>query len=204
MGVLQSRTVELAATEDPTEPRPWRTMWLAPRQTIRNILDAENPPSWVLVLTLACLLFVIVSLEGDASGRVAVASSMRAIAWTLFDVGFHIIAAPIFMAWLARWLGKIASTSAIREAVVWSYVPLSASVVLWVPALLIVGPLAAAPTTPHHLVLDLTWVGVLIALIWSFVLGVIAVAEVLRIGAWKALAMTLVASIPGFALYGVR
>jgi hypothetical protein len=167
-------------------------------------VDAEVRPSWWPVITLAALHLAVGELKGDVSGRVRVASSLAPVAWALFDLAFHIVAGPFFVAYVARWFGRNGAVSAIREANVWSFVPFASSVFLWIPGLLLLGPLAASPDSPDHLLLVPIWLGVLAAVIWGVVLGVLMVAEVLRASAWIALAITLIASIPGFVLYGIR
>lgn len=196
--------MELEGTTTAPVPNPWRTLWFSPRLTITRIVDAEVRPSWVPVITLAALHLGVGELKGDANGRVVIASSVTPVAWALFDLAFHIVAGPFFVVYVARWFGRNAAVSAIREANVWSYLPFALSIFLWIPGLLLLGPLAASPDAPDHLVLVPIWLGVLAALIWTLVLGVLMLAEVVRASAWKALAITLIASIPGFVLYGIR
>lgn len=160
--------------------------------------------SWVPVMTLSGFHFALTELVGDANGRVAIAGSVVPVAWAFFDLAFYIVTGPFFMAVVARRLGLTARTSPIRDAIVWSHVPFAASLVLWIPALLLFGPLAASVNAPDHLALVPFWLAVTVALVWTLVLGVAGVAEVLRIGVWKALAITLIASIPGFIIYGIR
>jgi hypothetical protein len=156
------------------------------------------------VITLAALHFGLGELKGDPNGRVAIASSLAPVAWALFDLAFHVVAGPFFVVYAARWFGRNGAVSAIREANVWSCAPFALSVFLWIPGRLLLGPLAASPDSPGHLMLVPVWLGVLAAVIWGVVLGVQMVAELLRVSAWMALAITLIASIPGFVLYGIR
>lgn len=156
------------------------------------------------MIALAALHFGLGELKGDADGRVVIASSVTPVAWALFDLAFHIVAGPFFVVYVARWFGRNAAVSAVRETNAWSYLPFALSVFLWIPGLLLFGPLAASLDSPDHLVLVPIWLGVLAAVIWGLVLGVLMLAEVLRASAWKALAITLIASIPGFVLYGLR
>lgn len=167
-------------------------------------MDAEVRPSWVPVITLAALHFSLGTLKGDSNGRVVITRSVAPVAWALFDLAFQIVAGPVFTSYVARWFGRNAAVFAIREAIVWSYAPFALSVFLWIPGLLLLGPLVAAPDAPHHSGLVPIWLGVLAALVWTVVLGVLTLAEVLRASAWKAVAIMLIASIPGFVIYGIR
>ena len=62
----------------------------------------------------------------------------------------------------------------------------------------------AGPDAPDHLVLVPIWLGVLVALLWTLVLGVVTAAEVIQVSVWKALLITLIAAIPAFVIYGLR
>lgn len=48
-------TVTIDAPGAPPAARPWRTIWLSPRRTMRAILDGELRPTWVPVVGLASL-----------------------------------------------------------------------------------------------------------------------------------------------------
>ena len=156
------------------------------------------------MLGLSALHLIIMSIEGDGSGRVAIRGSAVLIAWAMFDLAFHVIATPFFTVYVAKWFGREADTSSIREALVWSYVPIAAGVVLWIPGLVLFGPVVAGSYAPDHLGLVPIMIAVLVSVIWTLVLGVLTLAEVLGVGGWKALAVMLIASVPGLIIIGLR
>jgi hypothetical protein len=93
------------------------------------------------------------------------------------------------------WLGGRATSQEIRAALAWSSVPVIASLILWVPLLILTGNDIFSGTTPHleaNPTLGLAFVafglGEFVLVIWPFVLVLKCVGEVHCFSAWRALA----------------
>jgi hypothetical protein len=184
---------------------PWRTMWFAPRATIRRVVDAEARPSWRPVIALAALDQVFTGLQIDATGAVAVADSFMPVTLGLLQLAFGIAVGPFLLAFVGGWLGGEADPSEIRQAVAWSHVPIAAAAVVWIPLLLIGGfdilKAGSDPTAPMSAV---GWVLVLVMVtgaLWALVLQVAALAEVQQFSIGRSIASLVIPLVP-FLLIG--
>lgn len=179
-------------------------MCVAPRPTLRAIVASSERPSWTPILVLAALHFALGSVERDADGSVLMAVTLRATAWSLFDLTFAIAAGPLITAYVCGWFGGKASTSDLREAAVWTLVPISASAFFWIPTLLMPPPPTDALTDPMALIALPLFLCILIGLLWSVKLSVVMLAELERFPMWKAVVAGLLAASPAFVIMAVR
>jgi len=107
--------------------------------------------------------------------------------------------------WTGKWIGGNADASQVRAAVAWSYLPLCASLILWIPQLVLFGTESFTNETPRldeSIGLEVAFIGFsaakLALLAWSFVIFFNCLGEVQGFSAWKAvgnyfLALLLVA-----------
>jgi hypothetical protein len=189
-------------------PSPWWTMWFSPRRTVRRILDSEVRPNWVTVIVLATVGLAIASLKADETGALSASRSMMPVLIGSLQTIFGVLIGPFLLAIVGEWLGGEADASDLRHAVAWSYVPIAASSVLWIPILLTIGTRAFGADVGD--VEGLEWLGVVLMLvvgvasIWSLPLMVGAVAAAQRFSIGKALLSWLILSTPFLLLTLMR
>jgi hypothetical protein len=196
----------------PPEP-PWRTIWLAPRKTMRRLLD-KGPPtgSVALLAALAGVNSALMKAAQESRGDHAEFSAILLNAGVFAPIGglVTMLVWAGLLGWTGRWLGGRAGPGELRTAVAWSQLPTIVAGVLWLPALAVFGerlfmsePLAGlGPAAIAFAVF--TSAAMLTAAVWSFVLQVFMVAETQRFSARKALAnmalVVLAIMIPVFTL----
>ena len=185
-------------------PNPWRTMWFSPRITIRGILDAADRPSWMLVAVLAVANTAIAQIKADDAGALSLSRSMMPVILSALNLVYGLLIAPFVAAIVGGWLGGDADPTDLREAIAWSYVPIAASSVLWIPILLTLGMRAfGAGAEPF---VGVEWLGVLllvaisVSFFWSIPLQVGGLAAAQRFSIGKAILYVLILSIPLFLL----
>jgi signal peptidase I len=115
-------------TESPahsSQPSPWLSIWLSPRNTIERIL-ASNPKYHVLLLAVLASVSIIVSQFIDArliiplfDWRVIVSVALGGVA--LCFTGFYLSA--LFLRWIGNLLGGRASTVQLFAALAWGSAP---------------------------------------------------------------------------------
>jgi hypothetical protein len=194
-----------------SEFRPFKTIWTAPRRTVRRIIAVD--PS-LHVIALVCLAGVGQALDRASSRNAGDNLPLAAILGTACLVG---PLGGIFMLWLGshmiqltgKWIGGVGKREHIKTAIAWSYVPSAFAVLLWIPMILLVGidvftnempsieaqPLLLAPF------LAIVFTQVVLAL-WSFVLLCNTIAEVQRFrSAWRGLGNILLAALVLFVTF---
>ena len=198
-----------AATAVATDaPSPWRTMWFSPRLTVRRILDNEVRPSWVAVVALATVGLAFRSLQLDETGALSASRSMMPVLIEILQTIFGVLIGPFLLAIVGEWLGGEADASDLRHAVAWSYVPVAACSLLWIPILLTIGTRAFSTNVDQFVGLE--WLGVALMLVvnighvWSVPLMVGAVAAAQRFSIAKAILSWLILSIPFLLLMLLR
>lgn len=183
----------------PPLPNPWRTIWFAPRRTIRAIIDREERPSFVGVIVLAAVHQVLASLQVDPyEGSFSASRSAMPIALGVIQLVFGILVGPFLLAFVGGWLGGEGDPADIRQGVAWSYVPHAVGGLFLLPMLIAYGgpPSAEGPETA------LQWLAIPFALaslaltLWSGVLHVITLAEVQRFSILRAIASVVILLIP--------
>ncbi len=154
---------------------PWLSIWLQPRQTIRQIVDRD--PGWMLwrICLLAGAANAVMRVEAkDASPlNKAIAAVLGAL---LSPVFLYLIG--WFLRWTGSWFGGRATNPQIRAALVWSNVPALALFMLWVPIRSVF-----SEASPVWMVYT---IAALIVTVWSVVIFIRMLAEVHSISSWKA------------------
>jgi len=180
---------------------PFFTIWTAPRETIRDIVD-YYPTRYVIAL--AAISPAIGALAGQwsmALGNnahlsvlwpmwVAVSAAIQAALGVLFLY----IGGAVFR-WSGSLLGGVATSVEVRAAIAWSQVPtIAAEIVLLIAVLLGVPMPHAAPGTLPQI--DPAFYKVMLVEgvlgIWGFVVSLKCMGEVHRFSAWRALAAILI------------
>jgi Yip1 domain len=195
------------AGADASEPglNPWRTIWTAPRATVRRIA-AVNPRLHVLLLT--CLAGIGESLDRASMRNLGDQASLPTI------LAIACVGGPLgglFGLWLishlirltGRWTGGRGDRDRIKTAMAWASVPSVFSLVLWIPKILLFGSDMFTAQTPRidsqpQLVMmfyGLAALDVVLGL-WSFVLLCNTVAEVQGYrSAWRGFLNLLLAGL---------
>ncbi len=197
-----------AGMNTPARPtlNPWLAIFTRPRATIRQQVT-HDPEAWVLPLVA---LTGIGQLLGDASARaygdaldLPTLLVMALLAGPLLG-----ILGAYLGGWVLRWSGRLlgghAGPRELRAAIAWSGVPYIASMVLWIPELLLFGDELFTTATPRldaapglqAVLLGFVAVEVL-ATAWAFVVFLKCLGEVQGFSAWRALLNLL---LPGLLI----
>ena len=177
---------------------PWRSVWFAPRLTIRQVLAAERRPSWAPVLLLVLLHMGVLALVPDDDGSVAIRDSLVGVAWAIFELVCHVFVESLLIAGSGRRVAGGGHAKDLRECVVWSYVQFAVTGFLLIPEIVVFGPHAAIEVIAWWTVPLL--VGAMAGIAWTILANIIMVAEVHRFSIWRSTVTVVLASIPGFLL----
>lgn len=176
---------------------PWTSIWLHPRQTIRQIVDSD-PKRLVLLLAMSGGLADLLIGAVDA----AMAREVFPLKAILI---FCLIAGPLMglmglyvMGWLYRWVGSWmggkANTVQIRAAIGWSHVPALWLLGFWVILVVVSGgeilkpePEMGSSNLFFALLLLLFGLGMLVLSIWRVILLIQMLAEVHQFSARRAI-----------------
>ncbi|WP_286765902.1 MULTISPECIES: Yip1 family protein [Rhodopirellula] len=181
--------------EPPGEFKPFKTIWLSPRRTVRQIVSVD--PTLHVVL-LACLSGIGETLDRasmrDLGDRLPL-PAIIAVAVILGPIGGLI--GVWIGAWLVaitgKWMGGKGTSETVRTALTWASIPSIVASILWIPQLLLLREELFTSETPRLEsnpglivpVLALSLVEIVLA-IWSFVLMCNTIAEVQSFGsAWR-------------------
>lgn len=192
---------------DASEPglNPWRTIWTAPRATVRRIA-AVNPRLHVLLLT--CLAGVGQSLDRASMRNLGDQFSLP----TIF--GIAAVGGPLgglFGLWLishlirltGNWIGGRGDRDRIKTAMAWASVPSVCSLAIWIPQIVLFGSDMFTEQTPRidsqPQLLMAFWamaVADVVLGLWAIVLLCNTVAEVQGFrSAWRGLLNLLLAGL---------
>ncbi|PHQ34845.1 Yip1 family protein [Rhodopirellula bahusiensis] len=185
------------------EFKPFKTIWLSPRRTVRQIVSVDPT---LHVLLLACLSGVGETLDRASMrnlGDVVSLPVIIAIACLLGPVG-GIVGLWIgswLIAFTGKWIGGTGTSETVRTAITWASVPTIVAMLLWIPQLLMMREELFTSETPRLEanpglivpVLALSLVEIVLA-VWSFVLMCNTIAEVQSFGsAWRGFSNMLLA-----------
>jgi len=156
------------------------------------------------VAVLAVASTAIAQIKADDAGVLSLSRSMMPVILSALNLVYGLLIAPFVAAIVGGWLGGDADPTDLREAIAWSYVPIAASSVLWIPILLTLGMRAfGAGAEPF---VGLEWLGALLLIaigvsyVWTIPLQVGGLAAAQRFSIGKAILYVLILSIPLFLL----
>lgn len=183
---------------------PWRSMWIKPRETIRDV--AEETPN--KALWLLAWIYGFGSLLGSfQSLNVAPAVGMG------LALLIAIVLAPFWgmlifavWSWIILWVGKLlkgaGTFKTIRAAYAWSCVPLIVNVPLWLILVAFYSQLLffgtedqAMLSGPALTVLFLILTGKLVFAIWALVIYLQALAEVQQFSVLRSIGNVILGAI---------
>ncbi|MBI3616194.1 MAG: YIP1 family protein [Candidatus Omnitrophica bacterium] len=180
---------------------PWISIWLKPRQTIRQIVDS-NPRRFVRLLAIgggiASMLMGSLPIILEAKVLFPVVVLLALVFGTLFGISGLYLFGWLYR-WVGSWLGGQATLIETRAVVAWAQVPTVWVFGLWLALLLACGrdlwikQKEAAP-------LSALFVGILIlayilAAVCRFVVTFKGLAEVHRFSDWKGLGTVFISPL---------
>lgn len=183
------------------EPRtaalnPWRSIWLKPRATIRQIV-VNDPDHHVVALAAAggvlqTLVNAVNENYGDRMGLIPILLIALLIAPIFGVVALYLTA--LLLRWTGRWLGGVATLGELRAAIAWGSAPMVMGGVGMLVALLVSGHDLFSTVQPwlvrHPTLMMIAGIGMMVqgvAALWSVVSAIKCVAEVQGFSAWRAL-----------------
>ena len=182
--------------------KPWFTIWIRPRETIRHLVDSEPKYS---VFLLAILLGFEVLLGFTSSNYYAdrmplLEMIIYIILWAPLYGLFHWFIYAILLFKVGQWLGGVGTFSELRTTVAWSAMPLFWGMLLWVPTIIILGEGAFSVNLPSigsiaMVILIVVWILKQAFLIWYLVVFVVGIADVHEVSIWKSLLIIFVSTI---------
>ena len=185
----------------PDDVMPWFSIWLKPRQTMRQISDTD--PSQNIVI-LSILIGAAHALRHAADNNAAdfvpltvVALAVLATSVVIGPLSLYVGAAILH--WVSTRFEGQASVVELRAAIVWSAVPLIVGLVLWPPLIALVGPelfsatkssVEASPSLSSAVALFAIVQTIL--LVWSFVLQVLCLSQVTQLSTLYGIILSIV------------
>ena len=175
---------------------PWRSIWLKPRATIRQIVTT-NPEHHVVALAAAAgvvqtLLNAVNEKYGDEFGLLPILLFALVLAPIFGVVMLYVVA--VLLRWTGRWLGGVGTLRDLRAAIAWGSAPTVMGGVGMLVALLVAGHDLFSTVQPwlarNPVLMMIAGVGLVVqgvTAMWSFFTGLKCVAEVQEFSAWKAL-----------------
>lgn len=183
---------------------PFFTIWIAPRATIRRIVDTDPTRHVLMLAALGPALFALYKQWSKAVGDNANLSMLWPV-WVVVGVAIQaalgilgLYISGVLFRWSGSLLGGTASTVEVRAAFAWSQIPSIATVLVLFAALFMGIPVPQM--TPGHLPrIDPAFYKImaLIAALsfWGLVIHLKCLGEVHRFSAWKALGTLLIPAL---------
>ncbi|MBS0616032.1 MAG: YIP1 family protein [Verrucomicrobia bacterium] len=181
--------------------RPWLTMWVRPRDTIRDIVRT-NPKSQFFLLSAVYGFPMLLQLAQNLSLGATMSTALILIvslilATPLGALLINAIAGLLY--WTGGWIGGKAPFGHVRAAVAWSNVPNIVNLAIW---LILTAHFGSA--LYQRTFAEMTFVGPELALVffgfliqvvvsvWGFIMILKTLGEVQGFSAWKALLNILI------------
>ncbi len=201
----KSNTAVTNLHHNPLKSSPWITIWYAPRITVTAILQSKNPQEFVLII--AAIMGLLGGLAGIAPqaylGReyLVIGFVVSLILGPIFGIIILYISGAV-LSWLGFLLGGQGSSSDVRVALAWAWVPQIPIVLISVFQFALFGntpltvdPLTGMPTlSPAESMLSCLQ---LILSIWFFYIYLQCLGAAHRFSAWRAWATIL---LPGVVI----
>lgn len=173
---------------------PWVSIWLQPRQTIRQILDT-NPKRFVLLLAIGAGVADVLmqSLPAVSQSKIPLVAGLLIglVGGALFGV-FVLYLFGWLYRWTGSWLGGQATAVETRAAIAWTQVPSVWLFGLWLALLVASGgdllkaTQKQAGMTPVAAIFSILFgLASIVIGIWQFVIVCRGIAEVHRFSGWK-------------------
>jgi hypothetical protein len=192
----------------PWPDKPWLTIWVAPRKTMRAILNS-NPTRHVILLALLAGVAEGIDRAAGRSMGDTMSAPVALLVGLILGAASGLIGLYIGGAlyrWTGSFFGGVATSEETRSAVAWATLPTVVSVALLIPELLLYGGEVFRSETPRMdanplPVLFFAVLQVVLSL-WSLFLLVKTVSEAHRINAWRGLIAVALPTIVVAVLLG--
>ncbi|HKN13207.1 MAG TPA: Yip1 family protein [Candidatus Binatus sp.] len=181
---------------------PFFTIWTAPRETIRDIVDYHPTRNVIALAAIGPAIGALASQWSKALGNNANLSVLWPI-WVVVAVAIQaalgvlllFILGAVFK-WSGSLLGGVASRIEMRAALAWSQVPAIAAEVFLLIAVLMGVPIPTLHATGTLPQIDPAFYKVMVVEgvlgFWGFIVSLKCIGEVHRFSAWRALAAVLI------------
>lgn len=196
--VLDSPPMDSARQPSATRPLfPWLSIWLWPRRTLRQIVDADPRYALPFLIILAGLARGLSTSTSRHLGDTIALPTVLLLAAILGPLGWlvGVYGGGLIMGTIARLLRGEAEQEEVRATLAWSSVPHIALLPAWLLMLALLGPDLFTSDMPRleanlWLSLPLMAFGILdIAMaLWSMAILLLGLAEVNRFSFWRSLA----------------
>ena len=175
---------------------PWISIWLQPRQTIRQIVDT-NPKRFVLLLAIGAGIADVLmkTLPLAFQEKIHLPLVVAALIGLVGGSLFGILALYLFgwlYRWTGNWLGGQATAVETRAAIAWTQIPSVWLFGLWLMLLaasggdLLKAAEKQAGMTPVAAIFSILFgLASIVIGVWQFVIVCRGVAEVHRFSGWK-------------------
>jgi hypothetical protein len=196
---VKSRATETREI-DLSVDNPFLTIWTRPRATIRAIVNTDPYPHVIPLAILGGIVQTLNNASQRNAGDKLPLVAILGIALLLGPVGgfTSLFVGGWFLGLTGRWLGGRARPDQLRAVIAWSYVPVLATIPIWIIQLGFLGRGLFTRETPildanptFGLVVMATGILEVVLGFWSFVILLKGVGEVHGFSAWKALASML-------------
>lgn len=191
------------------EMKPWLSIWVKPKQTIRAIINYNVKYRFFVLSLLYGLPTVFQTAQNLSLGSVfslpAIILFCLILAPILGAIG--LLLCTLFLTFTGKWLGGKSTFLEMRCAVSWTNSTNLVTVLIWIALMahfkevIFYEGFVKMPMT----VAEASWLTIyffiqLIAAVWSFVLLVLGVSEVHKFSIWKALFNIVIAFILGVGI----
>jgi hypothetical protein len=166
----------------------------------------EQRPSWIPVVALAGInssFILLINQSGDARAPSGLPSFQGGL-----QLVYGVLISPFIIALVGGWLGAEGDADDVRLAVSWGYVPLAATVILWLRLFAAYGWDAVRletppPTTAQAGLMGTLYLPIGLAPLYSYILQLGGIAAALRTSLWRALIILIIPLVPLILLMGV-
>lgn len=180
---------------------PWISIWTAPRETIRSIVNFNAKMGFIILSFLHGLPTLFYSAQDLSMGNIysLLAIIVGAIVLATFIGMLSITIGSALILWTGRWIGGTATYYPVRAAVSWSNVPNIIVILTWLLSIFyfreqvfLKGFQQTDFTGTAFAVMAVIFIVQTVMSIWSLVILVKGVAEVQGFSAWKGLLNVLI------------
>jgi len=196
--------VDMQPTPSAWPDKPWATIWLYPRHTIRAILDSPRPQRFVYLLAaLGGIQGTLSSTSRQSTGDTIPLMGVFAMVLVLGSLSgiVRLYIGSAITAYVGGLLGGQASSEELRPALAWANVPSIANFVFWIPLIGLYGNEMFSEITPkidsNPIPLLLSVAPRIILGVWGWVIMVAGVSEAHHFSIWRAIASLI---LPGLIL----
>ncbi|MEM7117173.1 MAG: Yip1 family protein [Chloroflexota bacterium] len=178
---------------------PFISIWIRPRDTIRQIVDADPEKHIYFLAAISGIYRVLESATDRSFGDTMPLSVILLLSLVLGAFGGVLglnIGAVLFR-WSGKLFGGTADFKDVRAALAWSSVPDIILLAVYIPMIAIFGHDLFTSSTDWIDASALIIIGILaivgfILIVWRAVMFIKCLAEVHRFSAWKSLAATII------------